>query len=103
MRSIIFHRVFPETKASPSTIRRIYTVFKIKYKAIKRGKHHIDFSNPTISKRLADLNRGLTNTINDGMKIVWLDEAVFSFNTFAKRAWYLNRDKLLIPEKAYQV
>ena len=78
-------------------------MFKIKYKTIKIGKHNIDFSNPAINKQLTDLNRGLKNTLNDGIKIFWLDEAVFSFNTFAKRAWYLNRKKLLIPEKAYQI
>ena len=31
-----------------------------------------------------------------------LDEAVFIFNTYAKRAWYLNKESLLLPEKRFQ-
>lgn len=31
-----------------------------------------------------------------------LDEAVFTFNTYASRAWYLNKESLLLPEKRFQ-
>jgi hypothetical protein len=33
---------------------------------------------------------------------VLLDEAVFTFNTYASRAWYLNKESLLLPEKRFQ-
>jgi hypothetical protein len=34
--------------------------------------------------------------------MILLDEAVFTFNTYASRAWYLNNESLLLPEKRFQ-
>jgi hypothetical protein len=45
-RAVQFHRKFPETVASRSTIRRVYQAYKIKFKQIKRGKRKIDFNDP---------------------------------------------------------
>jgi len=33
--------------------------------------------------------------------VIFLDECVFTFNTFASRTWYLNKQTLVVPEKAY--
>ncbi len=98
----MFHRAFPETQASPSTIRRIYKFYGIKFKTIRRGKHSIDFDHPHHRELFIALNQSMQRAIAAQTKIVWLDEAVFSFNTYAKRAWYLKNKRLEIPEKRYQ-
>ena len=51
-RSVLFHRQFPETVASPSTIAKLYRQHKIKYKQIKRGKRIIDFNNEHFANML---------------------------------------------------
>ncbi len=45
-RAKLFHRPFDEKKISPSTIRRIYSKHKIRFKNIKRVKREIDFTEP---------------------------------------------------------
>jgi DDE superfamily endonuclease len=39
--------------------------------------------------------------MEEGSRIVYLDEAVFTFNTFAQRTWYPRYHNLELPEKKY--
>ena len=71
------------------------------FKTIRRGKHLIDFDNPKYKKLLQELVQSMQQAKASGKKIVWLDEAIFSFNTYAKRAWYIKNKRLDIPEKRY--
>ena len=41
----MFHRTFPDTKISATTLERIYIEGKVKYKYINRIKKEIDFHN----------------------------------------------------------
>jgi len=83
----MFHRAFPELKISASLLQRTYKKHGIKFKFIHRGKKIIDYSNQYYLNLFRDMYDALKVTRLRDRKLVWVDEAVFSFNTFGTRAW----------------
>ena len=59
----------------------------IKFKFIKRGKKIIDYSDPHYLNLFTDMHRAVKATRHHDMKLFWVDEAMFTFNTFRKKAW----------------
>ena len=55
----MFHRQFPETKLSATSIARVYKEGGVRFKFIKRVKKEISYSNPYYL--------GLFNTMYNGM------------------------------------
>jgi hypothetical protein len=51
----MFHRAFPDTRISATSLARVYKHGGVKYKAINRVKKEIDFNN--------QFYRGLFNTM----------------------------------------
>ena len=86
-RARMFHRTFPEVKVSASQLRRIYMKHCIKYKYIKRGKKVIDYANQYYFNLFNDMHNSVRSAKLRDKKLVWVDEAVFTFNTFSTRAW----------------
>ncbi len=84
----MFHWHFPELKVSASTIERAYRVNNVRYKFIRSVKKHVDYKEPSFFKLLTDCNEDVMKARAKGLEILCLDEAVFTFNTFCKRAWY---------------
>ena len=70
---------------------------------IKRGKRFIDFSLPLYQTKLFELQAQLKQINSSETKLIFLDEAVFTFNTFASRAWFAKGQTLQVPEKAYSI
>lgn len=83
----MFHRVFPEIKFSASSLHRTYKRFGISFKYIKRGKKAIDYRNQYYFNLFQEMYLTVKKTRLSDKKLVWIDEAVFTFNTFRKRAW----------------
>ena len=81
-RSILFHRHNPETFASASTIARIYKASKITFKKIKRGKRQIDFEDPHFQNMLSGIKKSLDDAFLSGSRVIFMDETLFSFNTY---------------------
>lgn len=99
----MFHRQFPETVVSISTLLRIYRLNKISYKQIKRGKKIIDFNSPIVSTTLRTIDSQLTSCQRNATRVVFLDEAVFSPATGPTRAWAHNNQVLTVDESAFNM
>ena len=83
----MFHRIFLEIKISQTLLGRTYKSLGIKYKFIKRGKKIIDYSNQYYNNIFDQMYHTVKSTRVRDKKLVWIDEAVFTFNTFSTRAW----------------
>ena len=83
----MFHRQFGELKASASLIRKTYLKQGIRFKTINRVKKEIDFNVEYYRDLFMTMFKLVSLAKAWEMKIVYLDEAVFSFNTFKPKAW----------------
>lgn len=86
-RAKFFHRQYPELKVSSSSIQRLYKKHNIRFKLIQRVKKVIDYSNPEYRSWFMRILDQLKRCKEEGMRVVFLDEAVFTFNTFRLKAW----------------
>lgn len=83
----MFHRTFPEIKLSASHLQRIYKKLGIRFKFIQRGKKLIDYTNQYYFNLFKEMYLAVKGTRLRDKKLVWVDEAVFTFNTFSTKAW----------------
>ena len=60
---------------------------KIKYKQVKRGKRRINYLIDPYRTQLADLNKEISYLNQRGVRVLYLDEAMFTFNTLSTRSW----------------
>ena len=72
---------------------------KIKFKSIKRIKRQINFNNEPIKSTLIQLKEQIDALIRKGFRILYLDEAVFTFNSFSGRAWSHKNSNIAVTEK----
>jgi hypothetical protein len=86
-RARMFHRTFPEIKVSASLIQRTYKRQGIRFKFIQRGKKTIDYANQYYLNLFRDMYEAVKRARLRDKKLVWVDEAVFTFNTFSTKAW----------------
>ena len=86
-RAVMFHRQFPDLKISASTIERYYAAGQVWYKFINRVKKVIDFSTEYYGNMFRGMYDLLKKAFEWNEKVIYLDEAVFSFNTMRNRAW----------------
>jgi hypothetical protein len=86
-RTVMFHRQFPELRISSTLLSRTYKEHGIKFKFIRRGKKVIDYSDPHYRHLFTDMHQAVKATRHQDIKLFWVDEAVFTFNTFRMRAW----------------
>ncbi|MFM7726987.1 MAG: hypothetical protein ACKO7B_09800 [Flavobacteriales bacterium] len=97
-RAQMFHRKFGEVKISPSSIRCIYLRHKIRFKNIKRGKREIDFTELHYQSLFYRMSAILKQMQGSKTKVVYLDETVFTFNTFSSNCWANNRKRVRIND-----
>ena len=83
----MFHRTFPEIKISATLLQTTYKRCGIKFKFIHRGKKVIDYTNQYYYDLFREMYDAVKVTQLRDVKLVWVDEAMFTFNTFSKRAW----------------
>ena len=83
----MFHRHFGELKISPSLLYRTYRENGVKFKYINKVKKEIDFNNQHYKELFLKMHKLLFLARAWSMKVVFLDEAVFTFNTFNTKAW----------------
>ena len=96
----MFHRNFPELTVSASTIERVYKAHKVGYKFIRSVKKHFDYREPAFFNLLTDCNDNVIKARAKGLEILCLDEAVFTFNTFKKKAWSAKFQNLRVSEES---
>ena len=83
----MFHRTFPEIKISATLLQTTYKMCGIKFKFIHRGKKVIDYTNQYYYDLFREMYDAVKVTRLRDVKLVWVDEAMFTFNTFSTRAW----------------
>ena len=74
-------------KVSPSSIQRLYKKNNIRFKLIQRIKKVINFDEPQYKAWFNSMVDDLTKAKEQETPVVFLDEAVFTFNTFKAKAW----------------
>lgn len=94
----MFHRQFPDTRISANSIRRLYKQNGIKFKFIARAKREVNFEVPYFRDWFYRMRSQLKDVEAKGLKLVFLDEAVFTFNTMATRAWFSAYDCLKLRD-----
>jgi hypothetical protein len=96
----MFHRQFPELKVSASTIERVYRANKVRFKFIRASKKVIDYSDMRYKKLLIECYEQVKRFRDKGVPIVYLDEAIFTFHTIKKRAWYSKLENLKVSQES---
>ena len=69
---------------NPTLLRRIYSIHKIKKKALKWYKRASQRDPVKEAQQLSTMKRLLTKAKNDGYRIVYLDEICFTRSTVPK-------------------
>lgn len=92
----MFHRHFPETMISATSIARIYKKAKIRFKSIKKKKPSETMDQNRLHEWESNMRRQMLNEIEKGSKIIFVDEAIFSPATMLKRTWSLPNDNVKI-------
>ena len=72
---------------SATTLGRVYSKGKVKFKFIIRIKKEIDNNVPYYRGLFDIMLAELKKVKEKKMKLIFIDEAVFSFNTFSTKAW----------------
>ena len=75
-------------RISASSIERLYKQHGIKFKFIARAKREVNFEVPYFRDWFYRMRSQLLDLEDKRLKLVFLDEAVFTFNTMATRAWF---------------
>lgn len=102
-RVVLFHRQFPELTISTSLLQRTYKKHGIKFKYIQKAKKILDYTNQD-TRALFDKMYKLIKLFQlYEKKIVFLDEAVFSFNTFKTKAWAGKYQSVTVEEDKTKV
>lgn len=99
----MFHRFFGELKISASLLHRTYKEHGIKFKFIKKIKKEIDYSNQYYKDIFVKMHKMLFLARSWGMKVVFLDEAVFTFNTFKTKSWASSYSSIKVNDYAIKV
>jgi hypothetical protein len=99
----MFHRQYPDTRISPTTINRLYTKHGVKYKYIRRVKKEIDFNLPHYREMLQDIQSEMRWAHHKGVKFISADEAVFTFHTFTKKSWSGSYNNITVLDRKITV
>ena len=99
----MFHRTFPEIKISASLLHRTYKKLGIRFKYISRVKKEIDYTNMYYLNLFTNMYNAHKLARIWNMKIVYVDEAVFTFNTFRSKAWSQKNTSIRVQESAIKV
>ena len=102
-RAVLFHRQFPELRVSASLLKRTYRLHGVKFKRIRSGKKIIDYADPYYRELFTNMHRKVQTARQRDLKLFWVDEAVFTFNTFQQRAWSGRNQSISINDADYYV
>jgi hypothetical protein len=94
----MFHRRFPETTISASLLQRTYKKHGVRFKYIQKVKKIIDYTQPHYIDMFKRMALQLKEIRENNVKLVFLDEAVFTFNTFNTKAWSASYNSIKVNE-----
>ncbi len=83
----LFHRKYCEAKLSVSHLQRLYHKHNIKFKVIRQQKLVNKIPTSKLNDLTQTMNELMIQVIEDEIKIVFADEAIFSPKTRLERTW----------------
>ncbi|TNV74642.1 hypothetical protein FGO68_gene16122 [Halteria grandinella] len=102
-RAKLAHRQFPEVKFSSSSLQRLYKKHGIRFKFIQKIKKEIDFHDEVYRELFTKMVQQLQEVKDADLPLIFLDEAIFSFNTFKTKAWSKAYKNIVIKDHAIKV
>lgn len=96
----LFHRCFPDTRISPSSLSRIYKKYKIKRKRIYQTKRYFIKNNESHAIEVGHLKQEVSMVLDGGYNIIFLDETMFTYNTLFEVDYSNRGSNIVISEKA---
>ena len=78
---MLFHRHFGNHRINPTLLRKFYALHKIRRKHVKFTKEINPDKEHEYEKWRVDLKDTIANLKEDGYKIIYLDEVVFTSKT----------------------
>ena len=97
-RSKDFMRKFPQAHMNPTLLRKVYRMNGIKKKKYRWYKVDPNATPESKVLALARMKRQLTMARNQGYRIVYLDETMFTRKTVADLEWALPKENVMINE-----
>jgi hypothetical protein len=98
-RCVLFHRRFPEVSISKSYLQKIYKDNKVKRKAITYTKKKKGLGSEKYEASLLMMRSEVMEALASKKKIVFIDEAMFTYSTNAMLAYAPNRQNICVDEK----
>jgi transposase len=86
-RAVRFHRWFPEIRISPSAISKLYKKLKIKKKTIQIKKSYTKAQQDKLAKDKNKMKADIDSAIDQGRKLLFADECLFSSKASQKTAF----------------
>ena len=83
----LFHRKYPEVKLSVSHLQRLYQKHNIKFKVIRQQKPVSKIPTDKLNELTQTMHDLVTQAIEDEVKIIFADEAIFSPKTRLEKSW----------------
>ena len=83
---------------NPSLIRKVYRLHGIKKKAFRWFKTARGMNEERQRQMLASMKRQLTRARNDGYRVIYLDETMFTRKTIKAEEWSLPKENFRIDE-----
>ena len=91
-----FLKEFPIAHINPTLLRKVYHKYLIKKKKLKWFKLAKE-SNPSKNRRLLSTMKGLlTKAKNNGYRIVYIDETMFTRKTIPDSEWALKKENMRV-------
>jgi len=95
----LFHRRFPEVSISKSYLQKIYKDNKVKRKAITYTKKKKGLGSEKYEASLLMMRSEVMEALASKKKIIFIDEAMFTYSTNAMLAYAPNRQNICVDEK----
>ena len=84
LRCVLFHRHFGNHRINPTLLRKFYALHKIRSKHVKFTKEINPDKEHEYEEWRVDLKDKIASLKNEGYKIIYLDEALFTSKTIKK-------------------
>ena len=82
-----FRREFPAAHINPTLLRQVYTVHKIKKKKFRWYKTPVSQDTNKDRQTLTTMKQQLTKAKNEGYRIIYIDETMFTRKTVQETEW----------------
>ena len=99
MRTVLFHRMFPDKRIAMSSLRRLYLQHGIKRKKVRQEKYLPGHVQLNFDDRRRDCVVDLDRAVKEKRKLIFLDEINFTKRSFQSEDWSVRRDNQHVDQR----